>query len=70
MKDRWEDFGYRLCWRGDWISDLWSRIWFHWYCPYPVVIDNSTAKRCVLGGYCGCSNARRYGAVVGTPKQP
>ncbi|RZN19508.1 hypothetical protein [Bradyrhizobium sp. Leo121] len=57
IKDCWEDFGYRLCWRGDWIGDIWPLIWHRWYCPYPVVIGNNSAKACVKAGYCGCGKA-------------
>jgi hypothetical protein len=50
-----EEWGYRLCWRGDWISSAWSRIWYRWYCPCPV-IENFTARACIRAGMCGCSN--------------
>lgn len=49
------NIGYALCFRGDLISNLWSRIWFRWYCPYPVIEDQS-AHACISGGHCGCDN--------------
>lgn len=48
-------FGYSLCFRSDWISDLWAPIWFRWWCPYPVIADYR-AKACIASGNCGCDN--------------
>jgi hypothetical protein len=56
MGELFEQWGYRLCWRGDWIGGLWSRFWFRWYCPHPV-IANRSAHACIRAGYCGCSNS-------------
>jgi hypothetical protein len=53
-----EELGYRLCWRGGWISRLWAPIWYRWYCPCPIIADYS-ARACVEGGYCGCDNGPR-----------
>ena len=55
MRERWENFGYRLCLRGDWVSDLWSRVWFRFYCPYPLRSPH-TATACIGRGECGCEN--------------
>jgi hypothetical protein len=55
VRESFELWGYQICWRGDWISDLWSRIWFRWYCPYPVIEDHK-ANACIAAGKCGCSN--------------
>lgn len=53
---RWlEGIGYSLCWRGDWISRAWCPVWFHFYCPYPIISDY-TARACIAAGKCGCSN--------------
>jgi hypothetical protein len=53
---RWlEVQGYRLCWRGDWITRLWAPIWFRFYCPYPIIEDVS-ARACIKAGHCGCNN--------------
>jgi len=58
MKRRLEEFGYSLCWRGDWISRIWAPIWFAYYCPYPVIKD-WRAVACINAGQCGCSNRCR-----------
>lgn len=58
MREWLETQGYLFCWRGDWISRLWSPIWFHFYCPYPIQ-HPWTARACNDGGLCGCSNAAR-----------
>lgn len=52
---RFESIGYGLCMRGGWISDLWSKIWYRWYCPYPIIDDHS-ARACIKAGCCGCNN--------------
>lgn len=44
--------------RPDWLVGLWSLIWFHWYCPRPI-IENWTARACVRDGKCGCNNRAR-----------
>jgi hypothetical protein len=49
---------YRLCWRGNWLSDLIAPLWFRWYCPYPLH-DDWTARHCLGCGDCGCGNSRR-----------
>lgn len=59
MKRAFEEWIYGLTMRGDWIADIVSRIWFHWYCPYPIH-KNYRASYCVGRGDCGCSNKRRY----------
>jgi hypothetical protein len=51
----WVEFGYSLCFRGDWIGNLWSRIWYRWYCPYPI-IDDCSVRACIAAGHCGCDN--------------
>ncbi len=48
-------FGYAQTMYGNWFSDQWSRIWFRWWCPYPVIADHR-AKACVASGNCGCGN--------------
>lgn len=55
MRTRFETWGYGVCWRGDWISDLFSRIWFRFYCPYPTIKDHSV-RACIASGNCGCDN--------------
>lgn len=58
MTEWLDTLGYRLTMRGDWISDLWSRIWFRWRCPYPIIADHS-ARACIESGNCGCDNGPR-----------
>lgn len=66
---RWlEEHGYALVWRlalrrgriGRWLHDHWSAFWYRHYCPYPVIHD-LTARACIAGGHCGCSNGTHRG---------
>jgi hypothetical protein len=36
-----------------------QRIFYRYYCPYPLTHDR-TARACVMSGGCGCENARRF----------
>jgi hypothetical protein len=65
---QWLDtLGYRLCWRSGWLAFQWSRIWYHYRCPYPIITDHS-ARACVEAGHCGCDNGQRLlGRVKGAP---
>jgi hypothetical protein len=57
---QWLDtIGYRMCWGSGWLAFQWSRIWYHYRCPYPIITDHS-ARACVESGHCGCSNLDRY----------
>lgn len=55
MRRKIEEFMYGLTFRGDWIARIVCPIWFHWYCPYPI-IDDYTARACINAGKCGCNN--------------
>ena len=59
MRRAFENFMYGLTMRGDWISNIVGRIWFRWYCPYPIRKD-WTARACIEAGDCGCSNGTRF----------
>jgi hypothetical protein len=57
---RWiDDLGYRLCWGNSWLAYQWSRVWYRYRCPYPVIEDRS-ARACVAAGCCGCNNGFRF----------
>lgn len=61
---RWlEELGYRLCWHRGWLAFQWSRIWYHFRCPYPIIADHS-ARACVAAGHCGCDNGPRLLAAM------
>jgi hypothetical protein len=55
MRRKLEIIGYTLCFGNGRISRLWSRIFFRWYCPYPLRGDWS-ARACIKAGDCGCDN--------------
>jgi len=55
MKRLFEEWGYGLCFRGDWIARLWCPLWYRWYCPHPIIADHS-ARACIAAGACGCNN--------------
>lgn len=50
-----ETIGYRLCWRGDWVTRIVAPIFFRWRCPHPIIADHSV-KACIAAGVCGCNN--------------
>lgn len=74
---RWlEKQGYILCttlavwrvcngWPVAWLENIWTGIWYRYYCPRPVV-DDWTARACVCACQCGCSNLDRYAAHSST----
>jgi hypothetical protein len=69
--------GYMLCfdlcirrgpiWRV--LANLWSRVWYHFFCPYPLD-GNWTARSCNQAKPCGCSNADRFRRPVGSSLSP
>ena len=63
-----QQWGYAQCFGCTWRSRVWARIWYYFFCPYPV-IDDPRASACVKAGACGCDNARRFG-VPSTECQP
>ncbi len=65
MSARFERFGYDLCMRADWIGGLWARLWYRFYCPYPLRDDHSAAA-CIAAGDCSCDNNKWVKA--GKPK--
>lgn len=58
MKKTLITWGYRICWRGDWIASAFARIWYRWWCPYPLR-DDFRASACIAAGECGCDNDPR-----------
>lgn len=52
-----------VCWRGDWIAMAFSRLFFRWWCPYPLN-GNYRARDCVRAGNCGCNNKPRYHTAI------
>lgn len=55
MRKRFEEWGYALCWREGRIAGLWARVWYRFYCPYPLT-ENHSARACIASGNCGCDN--------------
>lgn len=44
-------------------SQLLQRLFFRYYCPYPILEDRS-ARACVEAGKCGCNNQDRYAQIA------
>lgn len=64
MRRAIEKFMYGLCWHPiGWIRNAVASIWYHYYCPRPI-IDDWTARACNMAGNCGCNNQVRYGESV------
>lgn len=70
MRQWIETLGYVLCfrlarlrvdgWPVAWLENIWTGIWYRYYCPYPIQYP-WTARECNDGGLCGCNNQDRFG---------